>query len=72
MALPNDQEKAHWDEHEVSSLIDYFYIHRAEAGEGGNFKPKVYNAAAEHIAPYLSQGPTKTGSMCKTKWDSVC
>jgi hypothetical protein len=72
MALPEDQEGAHWNELEVTTLIDYFYHRRAEAGEGGGFEAEIYNAAAEHIAPHLSQGPNKTGKMCKKKWDSVC
>lgn len=71
MAQANDREKAHWNEHEVTALIDYLHVHRAE-GEAGNFKPKTFNAAADHITPYLSHGPKKVGKMCKTKWVSVC
>jgi len=69
--MAHDREKAHWNEHEVTALIDYLHVHRAE-GEAGNFKPKTFNAAADHITPYLSHGPKKVGKMCKTKWASVC
>lgn len=67
MALSEDKEKAPWDELEVSALIDYFYQHRSQVGEGGNFRAETYDAAAEHIALHLSQGPKKTGKTCKTK-----
>jgi hypothetical protein len=43
-------------------------------GDGvGNFKQPTYNAATDHIAPHLSQGPVKTGTMpvCRTKWTMV-
>ena len=72
MAIPEDKEKAHWNELEVSALVDYFYQHRSEVGEGGNFRAKTYNGAAEHIASHLSQGPKKTARTCKMKWVSVC
>jgi len=75
MALSaNDKEKAHWNEPEVTAFIDYLYNHRpgAEIGDAGNFRLTTYNAAVDHIVPYHSSGPKKTGKMCKTKWSSVC
>ena len=65
------QEKAHWNEDEVAALITYLYDHRSE-GEGGSFKDTTYNAVVTHIAPKLTQGPTKTKKRVKTKWASVC
>jgi len=65
MALPEDEEKAHWNELEVSALIDYFYQHRSEVGEEENFRAETYDAAAENIALHLSQGPKKTGRRCE-------
>ena len=64
-------KKAHWNETEVYHLVQYYYDNRHDIAEG-NFKTKVYNAAANYIAPYLSHGPKKTAKMCKTKWISVC
>ena len=63
-----------WNELEVSALVEYFYENRAEleVGEGGDFKTRIYSDVAVHIAPHRSEGPKKTGSMCKTKWNSVC
>ena len=31
-------EKAVWNELETTALIDYLVAHKAEAGDGGNFK----------------------------------
>ena len=64
-------EKAVWNETETSALIDYLVQHKAEAGDGGNFKDATYNAAAEHITSLKTTGPAKSGKMCKTKWAAV-
>ena len=75
MSLPgrtNDKEKAQWNGTEINALINYLYVHRSEVGDGGNFKIVTFNATAIYIGPHLTQGPTKTGKMCKTKWLSVC
>ena len=68
---PQKTEKAQWNDAEVKALLDYLLEHWAE-GEGGGFKQKTHNGVAAHIASYLTQGPVKTGKMCKTKWTSVC
>jgi hypothetical protein len=65
------QESAHWDEGEVSALVDYLCEHRSEAGDGGSFKASTFNAAAEAIQPFHKSGPPKTSAMCKRKWQSV-
>jgi hypothetical protein len=72
MSQQQEKEKAHWNELEVRNMIDYLYEQRSRVGEGGNFKMTTYNATAEHIALHHSQGPRKTGKMCKMKWVSVC
>lgn len=71
MAQAKNKERAEWADLEVRELIDYLHQNRSES-VGGNFSGDIYDAAADHIAKYLSQGPKKTGSMCKTKWASVC
>ena len=65
-------EKAQWNDTEVVQLLDFLFTHRAEAGEGTNFKNKTFNGAATHVVPYLTHGPPKTAKRCKTKWASVC
>jgi hypothetical protein len=64
--------KARWSDSEVNALLDYLHEHKAEAGDGGNFKANTFNGAAARIKQHLSQGPTKTSKMCKGKWISVC
>jgi hypothetical protein len=71
MAQPTRSEKANWNDQEILGLVNYLHDHRAEARDGGTFKPPAYNAAVAHIAPHLTQGPVKTGKMCKTKWTLV-
>jgi hypothetical protein len=70
MSLPSQRENAQWNEVEVRGLVDHLYNTRSES-EGGHFTMEMYDATAKHIASYHSQGPKKTGNMCKTKWISV-
>ncbi|KAI6019118.1 hypothetical protein EDC04DRAFT_2901939 [Pisolithus marmoratus] len=62
--------KAIWNDREVNSLIHYLHEHRTEAGDNGNFKSSIYNAAAQHISQHLMSGPAKTNAMVKNKWVS--
>jgi hypothetical protein len=71
MAQPSKADKAQWNENEVTALVDYLFLHKSEAGEGGSFKMATFNAAAASIVSHHTHGPAKTGLMCKTKWTSV-
>jgi hypothetical protein len=62
--------KAVWNDIETQELINFLHEKRSEP-EGGAFKMPTFNAAAKHIAQHLTQGPVKTGAMCKTKWNGV-
>jgi hypothetical protein len=70
MTLPEGHAKAFWNDIETQELINFLHEKRSES-EAGNFKITTYNAAANHIAHHLTQGPVKTGQMCKTKWNGV-
>ena len=70
-ATTSSAERAQWNDQEVTALVDYLHEHRAEAGDGGSFKGSTFNAAATQLVPFLTSGPKKTGTMCKTKWLSV-
>jgi hypothetical protein len=72
IALSMNLEQAHWNNAEVNALVNYLYEHRLEAGDGGSFKDVTFNNTLTSIAPLLSQGPVKTGKMCKTKWSAIC
>jgi hypothetical protein len=65
------QDKAKWNDAEITALVEYLWEHRAECGDGGSFKDPAYNAAADKIAPEWSAGPVKTGKHCKRKWGAV-
>ena len=66
-----DKEKANWNETETATLLTYLLDHKSEITDSGTFKAVTYKAAAEHISHLLTNGPVKTGKMCKTKWQTV-
>ena len=64
-------EKAIWNEAETTALIDHLVAHKAEAGDGRNFKNATYNSVLPTLLPLTTAGPMKTAKMCKTKWATV-
>ena len=62
----------HWSEEDESAFVDFLIIHKAEAGDGLNFKPSVWAAAAQHMWPFTMKGGSKDASQCKAKWGRVC
>ncbi|KAI6021971.1 hypothetical protein EDC04DRAFT_2607089 [Pisolithus marmoratus] len=52
------------------TYLQLWYQSETEAGDNGNFKPSIYNAAAQHISQHPTSGPAKTGAMVKNKWIS--
>ncbi|KAF8484556.1 hypothetical protein DFH94DRAFT_688966 [Russula ochroleuca] len=63
--------KAVWSEEETSAFVHFLYKHRSHAGNRGNFKAAIFDAAAEAISHLLEDGPEKTGEMCKSKWSRI-
>lgn len=55
-----------WADHEIESILQYFIANKSEIGDAGNFKKKMYSAAAEAIP-----GHTRTGEQVRTKWQGV-
>jgi hypothetical protein len=41
-AILKPAAKAHWNEQETNSLVNYLHEHQAEGGDGGNFKTLTY------------------------------
>jgi hypothetical protein len=70
-AMSQEEGKANWNTAEVDAFVDFLWVHRAEAGDGGSFKDTTFNAVAEHIADLWVTGPIKTAKRCKTKWTGV-
>jgi hypothetical protein len=71
MALLTDKERAMWNETKTKEFLQYLFDHRAEGGDGGNFKAPTFNATVRHVASYQTTGPVKVGKHMKTKWDGV-
>jgi hypothetical protein len=69
--LPNTTPRASWTEVEVDALVNYMFDHRAEAGDGGNFKVSTYTAAAAHIAQFTTPPQMKSVKSLQGKWQSV-
>ena len=63
--------RAIWVLPEEERLIEYLEGHKAEAGDGLNYKMATYNLAAREIAGLLQKGPAKTGKSVKRKWSVV-
>ena len=67
----SNKSNANWNIDETNELVQYLWDHRAEAGDGGNFKSQTLTAAMQHITPYHSQGPVKDAKHVKRKWTAV-
>ncbi|KAG0694823.1 hypothetical protein DFH29DRAFT_779146, partial [Suillus ampliporus] len=63
--------KAIWNDAETDGLVAYLHSKQSKIGDGGNFTSAVYNDAATAIVAYKTRGPTKVGSHCKNKWQSL-
>ncbi|KAF8815890.1 hypothetical protein BYT27DRAFT_7026541, partial [Phlegmacium glaucopus] len=68
--MASSHERAQWSDQEITGM-DYLYEHESGMGDTGMFKMSTFNAAADSISDLLTDGPPKTGKMCKTKWQSV-
>ena len=62
----------HWSAANETAFVDFLIAHKAEAGDGLNFKPSVWTAAAEHMRPLTTKGGPKHAEKCKAKWGRVC
>jgi hypothetical protein len=63
---------ASWDEGDEEVLIDFLRGSLSAAGDGINFKQATWNAVAEHMAPFTTQGGVKSANACKNKFSRVC
>jgi len=61
-----------WTEADEMALIDILSLHRAEAGDGGNFKEAIFNAAADEMKSVMTIGPERTSFTSRSKWDHIC
>ncbi|KAI0245014.1 hypothetical protein BJV78DRAFT_1103007, partial [Lactifluus subvellereus] len=63
--------RASWSPEDEMELIRFLIDHRAEAGDGFNFKTATFNAASAVLDPKKQKGATKTGKVCKNKWGQL-
>lgn len=62
---PSLAARSVWTEAEEIRMIDYLVQHKAEAGDGVNFKKTVWNGVAKELAPRWNW------EKCKSKWARV-
>ena len=60
-----------WTQEDKTALIDFLITHKSEAGNGVNFKPSVWTAAAIHMQPVTTKGGLNHADECKAKWGRV-
>jgi hypothetical protein len=78
-ATSGSGSSTHWTTEETSRLIEYLIIHRAEGGDGVNFKQTTFTGAADllleppdGIAKENYVVNNRDWLSCKNKWNSVC
>jgi hypothetical protein len=71
-AKPDGEQRASWTIADETVLIQFLVKHRAEAGNGFNFKTKTFSAASLVVNAVRTKGGTKTWKVCKNKWTQVC
>jgi hypothetical protein len=62
------EAKVNWSDNETMTLVEYFWEHRSEAGDGGSFKPQTFHAAVQHIASKYTSATPKTLKQVTGKW----
>jgi hypothetical protein len=62
--------RCHWMDADKLALINFLLDHKAEAGDGGSFKP--WNAAAVEMLKHTTKGGMKVAVKCKAKYVAVC
>jgi len=65
------EQRATWTDAQESALLAFLLEHKAEAGDGANFKTATWNEAAAMLEKMPYTGKSKTGTSCKTKWSKV-
>jgi len=64
-------DNAFWTRPDEDALLAYLGTLGPTAGDGGNFKPIVWNGASTTLTPLITKGGPKTAGSCKYKWGNV-
>ena len=68
---PVETKHSQWNVQEESELIDLLSNHKAEVGDGANFKRAIWTQAATHMS-VLHPNVTFSAIQCSSKWGRVC
>ena len=68
---PTETKHGQWSIQEEGELIDYLSNHKAESGDGANFKQAIWTQAAAHMSA-LYPNVTFGANQCSSKWGRVC
>jgi len=60
-----------WTDADESALLVFLLDHRAEVGDGANFKQTTWNEASIKLGERPFKGGPKTANSCKNKWAKV-
>ncbi|KAK7441567.1 hypothetical protein VKT23_016559 [Stygiomarasmius scandens] len=74
MTSRNRTNDAKWSDSDCKHLVDFFYEHRFEMGDGGNPVGNLLTEAAAYMAekvPNPGKGGPKTSASCRTKWNAL-
>jgi hypothetical protein len=70
-AAQQDSTRAHWTIADKTELIDFILDHKAEGGDGLNFKGATWTAAAKLLDAKRTKGGIKTSLACKNKFTNA-
>jgi hypothetical protein len=70
--VPSETKRVAWTVEDERLLIAFVTEHKSEAGDVGNFKEAVWEAAARLLSERRTKGGVKTAESCKNKWSRVC
>ena len=68
---PTEAKHGQWSIQEEGEMINFFLNHKAEAGDGANFKQAIWTQAAAHMSA-LHPNVTFGANQCSSKWGRVC
>jgi hypothetical protein len=66
------ESRCHRTEADKLAFINFLLDHKAEAGDGGNFKSNIWNDVSVEMLKHTSKGCVKVASKCKAKYILVC
>jgi hypothetical protein len=67
----NGDAPVRWFKAEEEAMVSFLATHKAEAGDGFNFKEATWSKVAAHLKPPRTEGGVKTAKKCTNKWGWV-